>query len=137
MLQLYPIVCSLHYASFNKLIHHESVVQPLYGELGLMARSKGKMYMIVGLKTFSDDTKVSMIHKRGLKAGAKFALPLGSAFGLPVESDPTIDIGYASRRTENQHFTTVGEPVYAMEYKIITQRNLLSSLSKGSSSPFP
>jgi hypothetical protein len=123
-----------HYKAFDTLIENAEVKENLLGPRGLFARSKGKLYWIVGIKTCSDGTAFSVENGVGTTVAAKLTVPLSQALGAPSAPsapNPAIGLSGGNEHSNARSFQTVGEQVFAVEYKTVRQKNVFGLFSAG------
>jgi len=119
-----------HYKAFDKLMVDPELKKSLEGAKGLMSRSSGKLYMVVGIKTCSAGTTFKTTNKGGLGFESKVTIPLSEAFGSPLLStNPEIGMSSRSDHSNKVGFETVGEQVFAVEYKKVKQKNIFGFFS--------
>jgi hypothetical protein len=113
-----------HYKAFDALIESPDVKKSLQGPKGLMSRSKGVLYMVVGIKTCSEGTTFKSKNAGGMGFGASLTVPLSQAFhGIPI-ANPELGVSLNEHHSNTAGFKTVDEQVFAVEYKKVKQRNL-------------
>jgi hypothetical protein len=120
-----------HYKAFDKLMLDVELKTTLEGTNGLMSRSSGKLYMVVGIKTCSEGTNFKTNNKGGLGFESKVTIPLSEAFGNGplLSTNPEIGMSSRSDHSNAAGFETVGEQVFAVEYKKVKQKNIFGFFS--------
>ncbi|ORY05709.1 hypothetical protein BCR34DRAFT_604457 [Clohesyomyces aquaticus] len=118
-----------HYKAFDMLIGNEEVKKDLFGPKGLFTRSKGELYWIVGIKTCSDGTHFSVQNEGDTALATKLTLPLSKALGAPGTPNPVIGASSGNEHSNARSFQTIGEQVFAVEYKTVRQQNVFGRFS--------
>ncbi len=119
------------YKAFDKLEIDGGVREALDGPKGLFTRSKGKLYMITGFKTCAPETAFKATHAGGIAFNAQLTIPMSALVsGLPFNVlNPTVGGGVGLDHHNFHQFTTASEQIFAVEYKIVKQRNILGMYS--------
>ena len=119
-----------HLKAFKALQASSQFRDEIDGDDGLMVHAKGKMFMIVGMKTLTD-ARVESSVSRGRSAGASISMPLSKALGTPSPADPSASVELSNQNGHTIKFKAMGERVFAVEYKVIKQRNIFGRYSVG------
>jgi hypothetical protein len=110
------------------------VKKSLQGDKGLFSRSKGKLFWVVGIKTCSTGTSFSVQNEGGKNVVAGLTVPLSKAFAAPAISDPQLGLSGGYGNVNARSFETIGEQVFAVEYKIVRQKNIFGLYSMSAES---
>jgi hypothetical protein len=120
-----------HYKAFDKLMLDPELKNSLEGAKGLMSRSGGKLYMVVGIKACSAGTTFKTNNKGGIGFESKLTIPLSEAFGNGplLSTNPEIGMSSRSDHSNAAGFEMIGEQVFAVEYKKVKQKNIFGFFS--------
>jgi len=123
-----------HYKAFDKLMEDPTLKTSLQGQKGLFSRSRGKLFWVVGIKTCSAGTSFSVQNDGGKNLVASLTVPLSKAFAAPAITDPQLGLSGSNGHVNFRSFDTVGEQVFAVEYKAVRQRNIFGLYSESAES---
>ena len=120
-----------HYNAFDKLEADPSVRQELDSPRSLFTHSKGKLYIVISFKTCCAHTLFKVTHTGGAHFHAKITVPLSAIItGFPLQiGDPSVGGSVGHSHSHVQQFTVYDEEVFAVEFKVVTQRNILGIYS--------